>query len=261
MGAWASREDKEHGRGVVRSSVAMRLWAPVRAALLFGLLSCGGGGDGDGAPLTLLSMNVVVDESGLVFYPREVARACVCSAGEWPEIGECVSGQDGLSCQCEPAPADCLDSIRVEQEGALLGEWAYASTSRDAAYSVWVPVEGLVALSAATVLVEGCGGSARLPLQAPSNPIPTIVGRTFDGTMVTVEWSSDPPAASALVSAGDGFAASTCHVAAGVNPSYAPGGDGRFVVDMHAFAAPVVQETDLGSARLWYGSSAYRTWP
>jgi hypothetical protein len=198
-----------------------------------------------------LAMNVRVHTEGLFLYARELGSDCTCTAGEWPEPGECVSSSDGVSCTCEPAPASCLDRFRIERAGAVLADGPY-----DSDLGGGEPLSADLATSPTELVVTGCGGQARIPLPAVADlPQPTIEQVTDDGQALTIAWSSTPAAASALVTGGDGFVSRVCHDLTGAVdlPSVRAELAEEARVSVHAFTAPESVDTPLGEARIWAG--------
>ena len=220
-----------------------------RATCALALLGCAAFGCGGSDPD--LAMNVRVDAEGVVVHARELGSDCTCTSGEWPQPGECVTSSDGVSCTCDPAPASCIDSLRIERAGTVLAEGSY-----DAELGGGERLTADLAISPGELVVSGCGGEARIAIPAVVGlPQPSIDAVTDDGEVLRIAWSSAPVAASALVGGGDGFVFSACHVTTGTVdlPSVRAQLAEEARVSVHAFAGPATVETPLGQASVWAG--------
>lgn len=206
-----------------------------------------------------LTMNVRVHTEGLFLYARERGSDCTCTAGEWPDPGDCVGASDGVSCTCEPAPASCLQHFRLEREGVVLADEPYASELGGGEH-----LSADLSNSPTDLVVTGCGGQARIEIPAVADlPKPSIDQVTDDGQALRITWSSTPAAPSALVIGGDGFVARVCHDLTGAVdlPSVRAELAEEAHVSVHAFTAPASIDTPLGQARVWAGGRTTDTIP
>jgi hypothetical protein len=236
---------------MARATCASPSCVAITSALLVCAAAFGCGSNPD------LAMNVSVDAKGLVVHARELGSDCTCTTGEWPEPGECVGSSDGVSCTCDPAPASCIDGLRIERAGAVLAEGSYDAELGGAEH-----LTADLATSPSELVVIGCGGVARIEIPAVVGlPQPSIDAVTDDGETLRIAWSSAPAAASALVSGGDGYVSRVCHDTIGAVdlPSVRVQLAEEAHVSVHAFAAPASVETPLGPARVWAGVRAEDT--
>ncbi len=204
-----------------------------------------------------LAMDVEVDAEGVSLYAREVGSDCTCSNGEWPDPDECVGSSDGVSCTCDPAPASCIDRLRLERAGAVLAELTY-----DAELGGGDRLTADLGASPSELVIIGCGGLTRIEIPAVGDlPQPTIDDVTDDGETLRIAWSSAPAAASALVVGGDGFVSRVCHDTTGAVdlPSVRAELAEEAHVSVHTFAAPTSIDTLVGAARVWAGGRAEET--
>ena len=218
-------------------------------AAFVALFALGHIGCGPPANITELEIQVVVDDDGVLVTPREVERHCTCSAGERPELGSCGNSSDAVQCNCDPAPASCIERILIEKDGEEivgeneLGEW-YGFQ--------YLSIED--AGSGSTLIVEGCGGVAVIPLDSEEWPIPTIAETSQTGGTLDAEWSTSPSATSVIASLSNGFVATLCHDQDDGEESFGLGYPGTYWVTVHALTSRVV-ETELGNASVWAGGT------
>jgi hypothetical protein len=181
----------------------------------------------------------------LSMYPREQQRECLCNA-EWPPLDECVEVHEQGECTCWPHPATCLDSIRAERDGAVIGGG-----------SAFIP--GYVSFdlpeleddSETTELVlDGCGGSARVPLPAEPILVPQVDTIAFTDDEVLLTWTSPSPHGEVSVWCTSEGNATGCVLPA-TSPARIPRDE---LCDSISFA--VVDggdsvDTELGTVRVW----------
>ncbi len=224
----------------------MRNATVVCAALL---AACGAGED---VEVTELSLNVTVAPGSVGVYAREVARPCVCSVGEWVDPGECGSSSDAITCDCEPGPASCVERLAIERGGETVAEADFEGLD-----------VGYAGLSGGTVgpdfelVIDGCGGTARIPIDATAAPNPTIDEIVDTGDEVTMRWSAEPTQVTSIVSVGDGFVTDICHVDVTEKTVRDFGFGGEMYLSVRTLAAPEVVNTDLGVATVWTGGTAF----
>jgi hypothetical protein len=203
-------------------------------------------------PVTLLDLDIRVDDDSVAVYAREVERACTCSAGEFPAVGTCETSSDGISCTCDPPPATCLESFRIERGDQVVHEEPY-----DRFIEFGYQHLAVVTDPGDELVIEGCGGEARIPLGDDAFPRPTITDLEITTSSLELAWTTDGPATSALVSMSDGFGGALCHDAfAGSFSDAGYHGLTRYV----SVDAVVRREvtTELGQARVWIGGSDRR---
>jgi len=229
----------------------------VLAASLFSIIACTERGSPE---VTTLDLEVRVGPTSVVLHARERQRPCTCTWGEWPDVGDCVTWSDSLSCTCDPQPATCVDSIRVERDGVSVAERHYGGDFGGEDHLQVVPLLGT---SGNVLFVDGCGGLAEIPLDITAPPMPVIEGIDDDGDELRLQWSASPAGASALVTMSDGFVVDACHPAMGATGEASfvsvSGYSEQVLVGVHAFAAPVAHDTELGPARVWAGGIADET--
>lgn len=201
---------------------------------------------GDDSPAvadTRLLIDVQLSDTSLAMHAREPERPCACSFG-WTELGQCRAQSDGFECACDPWPASCLEEVAVVD-----GERPVASAAWDPGW--WGVLLTLETVAGDRLSITGCGAEVSVPL--PATPRPYAVIEVDDGGLVT--WTSEPAAATSLVSHGDGFGGESCHREGGAGELQTDAG-----VDLHvsvtALAAMEPVDTALGTVRLWSGNGA-----
>lgn len=109
-------------------------------------------------------------------------RSCSCTSHRLPPPGECTELSDLLLCDCSPWPGQCLTSIRVERQGAVVAE----SGGTAAGFTVLAfapPAAG------ATLVLEGCGGRAEVPLTIRPRDLAVVTGLHADPAEIAVRWA------------------------------------------------------------------------
>ena len=102
-----------------------------------------------------------------------------------PHVGECAYYGDFVECLGEPTM--CLTRVAVEREFNVLAAVALDGWCRGAG-SVDVP--GLIG-PGTELVVEGCGGAARIPLPETPAPSTEIDDLTTDREWLYASWTSD----------------------------------------------------------------------
>lgn len=228
----------------------MRLWGAVGTLVMMCAASCALEPDEAVIPL---DVDIRVGDSAVQVFARKRHNRCTCSNGEFPLPGECSTYSDGLSCDCPFGAADCIERAHIERDGVEI------------ASSEGLAPVGFYSLSlepgeyAAELVIDGCGSETRLPIDRTGLPIPTIEYSNLEtvGWTLTVGWSSQPQAGSAMI----GFSNTECHhVGAGPGELvYGPtnvGPDEVAPFSVTAFAERETIELDAGTFRMWRGSTA-----
>jgi hypothetical protein len=220
-----------------------------RVALVAVMLSIGLGAC-TAQEVTELSMTVQTDGKLASIMFREVDHPeCTCSAGNFPQPGSCVSNTDVISCSCDYAQlASCVERVSALEGGVLM-------SSVEPADFLWVRKVDIDVDGADELLVEGCGGSASMPL--PEGPYPTATitdAAVVENEQVRLQWTTMPDASYVVTSVVFGLDDETCmennvgwrdfsHGSATGNPPL-------------LYITPVGLErhaTPLGNADVWYG--------
>ena len=212
--------------------------------IVLGLLAGCGGGDGGG--ITELELEVVVTEDNVILHAYEPERSFECNQRVWLEPGGCDVTTDAFFCETEPH-GHCIETIAVEENGAVIGEGIYDADFQDGVVAVAdAPTRDL------ELVVTGCGGEARVPISATALPIPAIIDVATAGSDLVVQWSSDDATATGVVGWSSGFGGPRCHVERGQTTSLmAPTGDPQFLtIYVEAYTAAIEHGTGLGLARV-----------
>jgi hypothetical protein len=203
----------------------------------------------DPAPAdVLLSIDVELSDSSLALLATEPERPCECSVG-WTDVGECRTQSDGIDCACEPWPASCLEEVTLLADGEPL------------ASGRWDPMWWGLSLQADTaradqLAIAGCGTEVVVDLPERVRPEVSLDLVYPQGSSPVVLWSTEPAAASAVISVGDGFAADSCHRLGGAGEVEVPTAAEGWSVSVTGLARPVFTGTALGEVRLWFGNTS-----
>jgi hypothetical protein len=207
----------------------------------------------DGA-ITSLVVDVRRSDDAITILADEPERACECSFG-FPSPGSCRASSDALECACDPWPADCLESVAIREGDDVVASTRWREESSTGA-SLLAEQTGDVELE-----IRGCGGEARIPIPQEPRPHPTIEATAVEGepNAQLLTWTSDIPAATQLISLGDGYVGETCHESgdSGTRQVEADSEDVHFRVT--ALAPVVEHEVAFGTIRVWSGNSALFT--
>ena len=197
----------------------------------------------------LLSIDVELSDSSLVLYATEPERLCECSVG-WTDLGECREQSDAIGCACDPWPASCLEEVAL-----LAGGEELAAASWDPAWwGLFVQVD---TRDADQLAITGCGTSVVVAVPERVRPQVALELIYPQGSSPMALWSTEPAAASAVVSLGDGYAAESCHRLGGAGELEVAGDE--YVVSVTGLAKPVFAATPLGDVRLWFGNTSQLT--
>lgn len=112
----------------------------------------------------------------------EPDRPCECTSDRFPASDTCIRLSDALSCHCTPAPASCVTRVALERGGATLDETSHLGVAH-ASLAVAPPLDG------ASLVVEGCGGRAEIPLARAARPAPVITAVHADRAGLVVRWT------------------------------------------------------------------------
>ena len=217
----------------------------MRASLLLALAAACSSDEAARSADVLLSVDVELSPTALSLYASEPERPCDCSVG-WTDLGECREQSDAIGCACDPWPASCLEEISL-----LAGGEPLASARWDAHW--WGAFLAVDTAAADELLIAGCGRSVAVAI--PERVLPEVSLALDDGGPVPAAvWTTEPEAASAVVSVGNGVVAESCHRPGGSGQVAIP--DQGYLVRVTGLAEPVVTDTELGEVRLWYGNSA-----
>ena len=202
----------------------------------------------DGPPEAdvLLSIDVELTDTSLSLYATEPERPCECSVG-WTDLGECRTQSDGIDCSCDPWPASCLEEVAL-----LAGGEPVASARWDPIW--WGAFLAVDTSGADQLTITGCGTSVTVAIPEQVRPEVSLELVYPQGESPVALWSTEPMAASAVVSLGDGYVAETCHRLGGAGELEVAGDE--YVMSVTGLAKPVFTTTPLGDVRLWFGSSS-----
>ncbi len=202
----------------------------------------------DEDPRVMLDVNLFLGRGGLSFDARERDRPCDC-AGEYPQPGECSYITDAASCTCAPAPATCLREFRVERDGKVIasGEYDHPELGGDG-----LTVPELESTDGNVLVLEGCGGSARVPLprQDAVEAVVTSISHDDDGAIF--HWEPGTVPATGLACVGGPLGGPCCRgVESGettvpAGPTYSPGW-----VYFAQMSGGESVDTPIGAVRLW----------
>ena len=219
----------------------------MRALRLFLVLAAACSTD-DGPPGAdvLLSIDVELTDTSLSLYATEPERPCECSVG-WTDLGDCRTQSDAIACACDPWPASCLEEVAL-----LAGGEAVASASWDPEW--WGAFVQVDTTDADQLAITGCGTSVVVAIPERVRPEVSLELTYPQGSSPVALWSTEPAAASAVVSLGDGYVSESCHRLGGAGELQVAGDE--YVVSVTGLAKPVFTVTPLGDVRLWFGSSS-----
>jgi hypothetical protein len=194
----------------------------------------------------LLSIDVALSDGGVTVFATEPERPCECSVG-WTQLGDCRTQSDGIDCACNPWPASCLEEVVLLAAGETL------------ARATWDPMWWGAILpddsgAADELAITGCGTAAVVAIPERVRPEVSLELIDPEAERPVVVWTTEPAAASAVVSAGDGYAGDSCHRLGGSGELEIPDLE-EWSVAVTALARPVFNATPLGDVRLWFGSS------
>jgi hypothetical protein len=171
-------------------------------------------------------MDIVVGPHGAQTYLRGADLApCMCDVTLFPALGECIGESDASVCLVPDKHATCESCM----------------TKRS--------VEGN------ELVMAGCGrDETRIPLGDTAFITP-VVTATIDADMVTVSWTTDTPAASALVTIGGFYTSVTCHIATATQYTFAQPWETPRFAGVTALTPPSEIDTAFGHATIWRGDS------
>ena len=212
---------------------------------LIGLVACASQTPA-GPPTETFDINVVVDQLGVRIYAVGLDRApCVPEDDDFPVPGTCAPWADYDTCiQSE----SCTDK-RVSIDGSPSHPFDYRIGE-----TVWLqrPAEPDF-----TVVIDGCGGVARIPISVGELSMPSATSVLDSANqLIQVDWSATPAATSALLMFGDDVSGSTCHV---TSPSYqftSPFASWYSRFAIWSLDSPTEVDTELGVAHVWRGAYA-----
>ncbi len=209
-------------------------------------------------PPQRIDLDVVV-HADAVQVVLDTQGACDCPRGEWPAADACVEWTDHGGCSCDPAA--CIDGVRLER-GALRGDVDLGGASTEASVGVAYGVDRALdpALHGDVVLVvEGCGGVARVPLSLQAPPVPRVVDYVADADSARLLYESDDPTAAGtatIACSSGGFGGTCCRQPYAANgavvvdaPSIRRALYGEWSVTQLAGGATTT--TDIGDVRVW----------
>jgi hypothetical protein len=140
--------------------------------------------------------------------------------------------------------------VALERAGLVIDEGTYERT-RD-------PVQlgaPLTVQEGDVLVIEGCGGSSRVPIAPHDEPPPIVTDLSTDGETLRVEWTSpgrEPTGVHSLLS--DGFTATACH-STGAGPgrvtrraTFLPGWGTLFISSLYSQGS---HPTAWGEAHVW----------
>src|SRR5262249_23177311 len=140
----------------------------MRVAWLVGVIGCSAtssppvAGPDAAAPIPL-DLDVVVGTQGVEVFTNASDYPERCYGDIFfPQVGQVAFEDDVLSCR-----QSCLTSVAVERDGATIGTAMLMPS-----YPVGVAADFSDG-AAATLVITGCGGSARIPVGTQPIPTPT----------------------------------------------------------------------------------------
>lgn len=218
------------------------------------LAGCGddlGGGPPDEVedPLVVLDMKVFVGPDWLEFESRERDRACECN-GDFAESGQCTAFTDVPGCRCDPPPATCLREARIEREGRVIASKPYDPLFGGG----WFSLPDLASTGDDELVLEGCGGEARIPLPRRELDEPVVTQIEHGIQQATFHWEpgQSPTPATGIASVGHTYGANICHGDDGGETSVPIGRDARTASVAFALVGERGEvDTAIGQARLW----------
>ncbi|MBL4633928.1 MAG: hypothetical protein JKY56_08650 [Kofleriaceae bacterium] len=207
--------------------------------------------DSSAPTITELSITITTNGQSASVRFREVLRPqCTCSAGNFPNLGECVGNSDGVTCVCDDTgPATCIESV-----SALAADGSVIAKEFRQPF-LWLGAISIGDLEMAEqLLVEGCGGSAIIDLPQGDYPVSTIRETTFiDQETFQVRWGTAPAATQVLTSGGNGFTSGTClSENTGTETFFYSDIGGPFSYSIRPVKI-LEQQTELGNVTIRYG--------
>lgn len=192
-----------------------------------------------------LELDVLVTHQGVDVHTHgtDLANGCFGGSLDFPQPGHAGAWQDTVDCPTGASSKSCLQAPSLE----IAGQPA--------------PMTADPVGKDAVLVLSGCGGGARIPL-AGTPPTQAMVTATEDTTArtISVSWSDDATAKTALFAIGDSLYFDLEHVVAHDFVFSLPSGVSTAAyqwIDAWALAAVVPVQTDYGVVRLWTGELTF----
>lgn len=200
------------------------------------------------APLVKLNVEVAVSSQSMGVTIREQERDCICTHGDWLEVGECQESSDVVRCDCDPLPALCVERVRLRfADGTPEVSKNYLSPQQ-----LYLPWETASPGAEATLEIVGCGGVMEIPITHEEPPSETVdfAARQEE---VEVRWSSSPEASQARIVFSDGeWLITRCMDDTGsVTFPYDP--RKFWSTSVTPYSGPLTVSGRQGTARVWFG--------
>jgi hypothetical protein len=194
------------------------------------------------SPAAQLDLDVVVlRDSVQLFANGSDVRPCM--AWRFPQAGQSAGWSDENDCS-----QSCLSTAEVFAAGNSI---ALMRTGID----LVAAMTEVTNESDAELVLEGCGGSARIPIGGIS-PLTAHATATADvtGRVITVGWWADTDASSAMIIYSASLWSAVHHVAVHDDVFTLPTTNSPDVwIDVWAFAPVIPIATDYGVVRVWHG--------
>ncbi|MBL0220403.1 MAG: hypothetical protein IPQ07_41850 [Myxococcales bacterium] len=187
-----------------------------------------------------LSLHIVSSRLYVQVDARDASLGDRCRFGAFPELGKCTESTDTNYCEDgAPSPDTCLHELVLEQDGRVVARQKIEAHS---AIVFGLGIQTPEGTEPTDIVLRGCGAEARIPIRL-HGPRPLLVASRLPDGSIETSWTTDRPAASALVGAGFG----TCHTVA---TSYTfPAVDPFFTTAwVRALDPPLIVSTPWGDA-------------
>jgi hypothetical protein len=198
-------------------------------------------------PIAVASYDVIVTSETVRIEPSYSPNDASCrprGVEEFPAIGECTEQTDAVSFPCGE-PTASVTSASVDGVAAIGDPVAkrFSVTVNSSADSVLV--------------LDGIFGPINVALNATGLPTPTVTATEL-ATGYDIAWTTDVPAASAVVDVTAGLIVKHCHV---TMQSYGYAGDPSAVIGVRVqpFLSRETHSTPYGDIRVWRGNGRYQS--